>query len=158
LEKFRSQLEQLALPAARIRTSAGDPGLTESKFGGQPFTPAGFEWPFVVEERKKGFFRKSIEAVQRPLTFLAQVNFAEIAVQCPELYELEWGMPSNGLFQVFYDLEAMPWGFAGDDAHWKFIWHKTFDVARHRMVDGPSLPVQSTRMKFSPFLTLPDDA
>jgi len=71
---------------------------------------------------------------------------------------MDWGMPKEGLFQIFYDIERMPWGFKGDDAGWRFVWYPSFDAARHQSVEGPSCPERARRMLFSPVLTLPDDA
>ena len=74
-----------------------------SKFGGCPDLPAGVEW-----------FRTNADI---PMSFVAQINFAEAAP-----YDLENKLPKNGLLYFFYDCspEGMPWGFDPEDADgWK---------------------------------------
>ena len=78
-----------------------------SKFGGCPDLPAGVEW-----------FRTGADI---PMSFVAQVNFAEAAP-----YDLEHKLPKNGMLYFFYDCspDGMPWGFDPENADgWKVYFH-----------------------------------
>jgi uncharacterized protein YwqG len=63
-----------------------------SKLGGDPDLPGNVSWP--------------LRAGREPLTFLAQVNLAELS-KCGSGLPL----PDDGLLSFFYDAETQPWGF-----------------------------------------------
>lgn len=65
--------------------------LGASRLGGAPDLPAGAEWP-VWEGR--------------PLSFLAQLNLAELAG-----FPAAAALPAAGLLSFFYDAQEQPWGF-----------------------------------------------
>lgn len=78
-----------------------------SKFGGCPDLPAGVEW-----------FRTEADI---PMSFVAQINFAETAP-----YDLEHKLPNHGMLYFFYDCspDGMPWGFDPEDADgWKVYFY-----------------------------------
>ena len=78
-----------------------------SKFGGCPDLPAGVEW-----------FRTEADT---PMSFVAQINFAEAAP-----FDLERKLPKQGMLYFFYDCspDGMPWGFDPEDADgWKVYFH-----------------------------------
>lgn len=75
-----------------------------SKFGGKPAVPAGFEWPRFEEENYDG------ETVNRPLSFLCQINLEEICA-----YDKDNLLPKKGLLLFFYEQETMCWGFDPKD-------------------------------------------
>lgn len=139
LEKYRAALEPLARVSSRLVPVSGSPGVKESKFGGEPFMPAGFQWP------------KSAEG--EPLAFLMQVNFAEAHAACPDL-----DLPPTGLFQVFYDFDEQPWGGnLVDKKAWRFYWYPDIDATEH--VGGEvqrAEPSEGKAILFEPILTVPD--
>ncbi len=58
-------------PAIRVEATPAETALSPytSKFGGTPFTPAGFVWP--------------VNPSGQPMHFVGQVNFAEVLAQAP---------------------------------------------------------------------------
>lgn len=66
-----------------------------SKFGGSPDLPGDVDW-----------FRTQLTDI--PMSFIAQVNFAEVSP-----FDLEHRLPERGMLYFFYDcsLDGMPWGF-----------------------------------------------
>lgn len=75
-----------------------------SKFGGMPDLPQDMPWPYTGKN-------------QIPMSFVAQVNFAEAAP-----YDLEHKLPDRGMLYFFYDCskDGMPWGFDPADCDgWK---------------------------------------
>ena len=79
-----------------------------SKFGGLPDLPDGVEW-----------FRTMKSDI--PMSFIAQVNFAEISP-----YDTEHKLPEQGMLYFFYDCspDGMPWGFDPEDADgWKVYFY-----------------------------------
>ncbi|CAM4454901.1 DUF1963 domain-containing protein [Deinococcus marmoris] len=78
LTPYRAALEASVRPYVRLRGSPGPVRPWESKLGGLPYRPAGFEWS---RSRTNG----------RALTFLAQLNLAEL----PHLD----GFPTGGIVQ-----------------------------------------------------------
>ncbi|MEM9200369.1 MAG: DUF1963 domain-containing protein [Actinomycetota bacterium] len=141
---------QLATPdrLARVHTACGDPSSpsiairasgarvemdpTTSRFGGEPYQPGGFELPDPP----------AVEAGQDPvLTFLAQVNLAEVHTQISDWPDGLDRLPSHGIVQIWQlrttdGDEAIVHG----DQHWAHaVWIPTVDPARHR----PHTPVAS---------------
>lgn len=81
---------------------AAAPVLTgRSKIGGQPDLPADFVWPYY-----EGVGYLDEEAVNRPLTFMAQINLAEAAE-----FDKEGLLPKTGLLSFFYEMVTEKWGF-----------------------------------------------
>jgi len=99
LEPWRVQLEASEQPVLRLRGDVqGLPRRWGSKLGGVPYRPLGAPWPIT----KKGDY---------PLSFLAQLNFAELNPGGQHLPDF----PSEGLLQffvlddMFYGAEDEPW-------------------------------------------------
>ena len=76
-----------------------------SKFGGRPAVPAGFEWPRFEGENFDG------EVASRPLSFLCQIDLAEV-----HKYDKDNLLPERGLMLFFYEQNTMCWGFDPSDA------------------------------------------
>ncbi|MDE7229319.1 MAG: DUF1963 domain-containing protein [Oscillospiraceae bacterium] len=76
-----------------------------SKFGGAPDVPKGFEWPYF---ESTGY--NDDEPKNRPLSFLAQFDLAEISK-----HDTEGLLPKSGVLSFFYDCETTPWGFDPKD-------------------------------------------
>lgn len=89
LEVYRDKIEATIQPYIEIKLTDNDkPTWWQSKFGGLPYLPKGFEYP------------KSINGDY--LYLLAQINFAEV----PHLE----GFPDKGILQ-FYIYDRKLWGF-----------------------------------------------
>lgn len=133
-------LARLAEPSFRIsaeRAAVEALPAGASRFGGAPDLPAGLAWP---------------ERDGRPLTFLAQIDLAE--VRAPDL-------PAAGWLLFFYDAVEQPWGFDPKDAGGARVVH--VDAARgalsrrpHPQVDPAGGPFACCRLTFAPALDLPD--
>jgi uncharacterized protein YwqG len=79
-----------------------------SKFGGLPDLPVGEPWPIRLPYQypKTRCLPVSVNYEEEaPLTFLAQINLAEVGK-----YPLDLGLPSEGLLQFFYDAQIQPRG------------------------------------------------
>lgn len=79
-----------------------------SKLGGKPDLPKGMRW---VRNKNN----------QKPLSFVAQINFAEI-----HAYDLDHQLPDHGILYLFYDFnaDALPWGYdPKDNAEFQVIYH-----------------------------------
>ncbi len=68
----------------------------QSKFGGTPDVSKNFEWP--------------LSADGSPLSFLAQINCAEIAH-----LDTEHLLPTSGILYFFYELSKMEWNVEGNE-------------------------------------------
>lgn len=95
---------KLLKESARLKTERAPESairIGQSKFGGWPDVPLGFQWP-----RLNG----------RPLAFLLQLNCGDIRAAAPTL-----PVPEQGLISVFYDVEKQPWGFDPKDGESKQV-------------------------------------
>ncbi len=72
----------------------------KSKFGGKPAVPSDFIWPRFESADYNG------EIANRPLSFLCQINLAEI-----QAYDREKLLPQKGMLLFFYEQETMCWGY-----------------------------------------------
>ena len=107
--------ERSATPFARTRLTPAATSPTESKVGGMPYTPEGFVWP---TDGTEGF-------EERPLAFLAQVNFAEL----PPLE----GFPREGIAQ-FYISDGEHYGLDFEQP----TRQRGFRVVFHERTDAPN--------------------
>ncbi len=73
----------------------------ETKLGGKPFLPAGFEWPVFTDKN---------EGITRPLSFFCQVNLKDIAP-----LDKDQMLPDHGMLYFFYECASFCWGFDPDD-------------------------------------------
>lgn len=102
LDAYFETLAPLAKNSIRIVLDVqGDENIPigVSKFGGCPDLPAEVEW-----------FRTGSGT---PMTFLAQINFAETVA-----YDLDNKLPKYGTLYIFYDCsdDGIPWGFDPEDS------------------------------------------
>lgn len=79
--------------------------LGGSKFGGQPHLPKDFQWPMFSTAT---YDDKQVR--ERPLSFLMQINLAEIVP-----YDRDGLLPSTGMLYFFYELDSQRWGFDPED-------------------------------------------
>ncbi|MBO0823759.1 MAG: DUF1963 domain-containing protein [Actinobacteria bacterium] len=93
LGRFANALIQMTRSSIRLIADRTVPTETmnTSRLGGMPDLPATTHWP--TNDGK-------------PLSFIAQVNLAEVAP-----YDLEAVLPKDGLLSFFYEAVAQPWGF-----------------------------------------------
>jgi uncharacterized protein YwqG len=78
-------------------------------------------------------------AEARPLSFVAQLNLAQIHGTSP----LDPDIPDTGRLLFFYDAQQQPWGFSpGDAAGWKLLYDTTTPAALMRTMP-PSGPGQA---------------
>ena len=87
-----------------VTLTAEKPKENESKFGGKPYLPANFSWPYYNGEDYDGI-KKS-----RPLSFLAQIDLSET-----HPFDNDGKLPDRGMLYFFYETETMKWGFSPDD-------------------------------------------
>lgn len=111
--------------------------LGVTKIGGKPDLPQGLEWPWrpaypedancMASFRERAartvddwgtseyrmeiceYAKRELYAVENvfPLSFIAQINFAEIWAAG----EMDEDLPREGMLFLFYDLCVQPWGF-----------------------------------------------
>ncbi|HEY7181876.1 MAG TPA: YwqG family protein [Blastocatellia bacterium] len=140
--KLRLLAESAFSPATRIQvTGQMELPPETSKFGGLPFTPEEFKWP--------------VNPAGRLMEFIGQINFAEVVSQAPSFSEV---LPSHGIFQFFYDLEELVWGFDPNHQNfWRFIWHPSPHSLRSIPCrEGGSSSQRVHAISFQEKVTLPD--
>jgi uncharacterized protein YwqG len=85
-----------------------------TKLGGLPDLPVGAAWPIRPAYSYPQSMHDRIDGPTRtpkPLSFLAQINLADVASQGCNL-----PLPDAGLLLFFYDAETQPWGFDPHDS------------------------------------------
>ena len=78
--------------------------LGATRFGGKPDVPPDFVWPTYEGESYDHVVK------DRPLTFLAQFNCAELAQ-----FDKEHLLPDHGLLSFFYETDTQCWGYDPND-------------------------------------------
>jgi uncharacterized protein YwqG len=93
LGRFADSLVEMARPSVRLVADSAAPVIDRSsRLGGSPDLPPSMEWPGKESS---------------PLSFIAQVNLADVAP-----YESEGLLPPDGLLSFFYDAVTQDaWGF-----------------------------------------------
>ena len=103
----RFKLLELARPSVRLiarRTAHAPSGLGESRIGGTPDVPLGFEWPRWTPSKDLYEFRQPwMSDSPVPLGFIAQIDLSAI----PRLDE---ALPDSGWLYFFYDRNCEPSG------------------------------------------------
>ena len=118
----RLQRNEISVTACR---SQKDEKANRSKIGGIPTLPADFEWPRFEAENYDG------ETANRPLSFLCQINLAEI-----HSFDKENLLPKSGLLSFFYEQESMRWGFDPDDEGCARVYYFE-DISKLAEADSP---------------------
>ena len=110
-ELITEELKKLARPEINIDIVDGTvPSPISSKLGGKPVVPAGFKWPtFQIK-----WLDYEGEEINRPLSFLAQINLEEV-----KQYDKENLLPATGILSFFYCFEYNNEGgfLDGPDSH-----------------------------------------
>ena len=106
-------LMKYALPTARM-TFADDVDIAigASKYGGDADVPEGFAWPFATADRS----RKPV-GLRYPLTFVAQINFAEVS----PLLNADSIWPKDGTLVFFFDSVCAPAGEVAKTQYESFL-------------------------------------
>nr|WP_295973117.1 YwqG family protein [uncultured Bacillus sp.] len=106
LEPYREQIEKTVKPVVRIKAVRGETTPYESKFGGYPYMPKGFEHP----RDKEG----------NPMVLFAQINFTEVPHIDP--------MPEKGILQIFLSPYDDVYGLDFDDPtnqeNFRIVYHR----------------------------------
>ncbi|HEX8326682.1 MAG TPA: YwqG family protein [Hymenobacter sp.] len=124
-----------AAPAAPLPAGA-------SRLGGAPDLPAGVAWPAWEG---------------RPLSFLAQLNLAELAA-----FPTAAALPADGLLSFFYDAQEQPWGYnPADRGRAAVLYHEAAaTLAPHLLPEGLSAEAYTAfpvaPLIFAAEMTLPD--
>ena len=115
-EAVRSSVHIIPEPAGDERIPIG-----ASKMGGLPDLPKGVDW-----------FRQELTDI--PLSFICQINFAEV-----KPYDAEDRLPVNGILYVFYDcsMYGMPWGFDPRDSDGKVVYYYDGDLSQLERKEAP---------------------
>jgi uncharacterized protein YwqG len=136
----------------------GKPGA--SRFGGAPDVPPNFEWPRSAYQERWGT-RPNGEPYQlreeggTPLTFVAQLNLAELHPHLPDTTLL----PSRGLLSLFFDRREMPLGDDPDDpSGWRLFYFDTVDTLTAKTAPhAAGNPLKSCPIEPRRWLSLPAD-
>ena len=75
--------------------------LNISKFGGCPYLPNSFKWPT---------FTSYEDGINRPLSFICQVNLEQFS-----LFDKDSVLPNKGMLYLFYECESLFWGLDPKD-------------------------------------------
>ena len=128
--------------------SAGDEQIAigASKMGGLPDLPKTVDW-----------FRQG--HTNTPLSFICQINFAEV-----KPYDNEGKLPASGILYFFYDcsMDGMPWGFDPKDINEKVVYYYDGDLADLERKEAPNdieengCVFEAAELRFETALDLPD--
>lgn len=102
-------------------------GLGATKVGGFPDLPEGAAWP--RGEGRGGPLPPGVPPRRgRPLSFLAQVNLAEVATVSPTDF-----LPREGILHFFYDALGQPWGYdPADRGAWRVLLSPVGPLSRRK--------------------------
>lgn len=89
----------------QIGDAAVEAGVGATRFGGRPDVPADFVWPVF-----RTATYEDDEEKDRPLTFLAQFQCAELAA-----WDVAGLLPKTGLLSFFYEMDSERWGYDPQD-------------------------------------------
>jgi uncharacterized protein YwqG len=106
-------LPQIARPAVRLVTRQvpqAQFSLGESRIGGTPDVPRGFEWPrwLPSKQRDDKFGQPWHPNVAAPLGFIAQIDLSAVP-------KVDDSLPNSGWLYFFYDRYCETWGFDPSD-------------------------------------------
>ena len=102
---MKEKLESLGRNSIQLKIARKETyKLGATRFGGQPDVPPDFVWPTYEGESYDNVVK------DRPLTFLAQFNCAELAQ-----FDKEHLLPDHGLLSFFYETDTQCWGYDPND-------------------------------------------
>ena len=132
-------LAPFARRAVYMELEEGDCDTGMSKMGGEPDLPAGMEWP------------RTEEGI--PLSFIAQINFAEVYP-----HDMGTELPEKGMLWFFYDCsdEGMPWGFDPEDSDgWRVFFRENAELERIEAPDNLEVSFTEASIAFESRMDLP---
>ena len=95
---IKEKLESLGRNSIQLKIAGKETHkLGATRFGGKPDVPSDFVWPTYEGESYDHVVK------DRPLTFLAQFNCAELAQ-----FDKEHLLPDHGLLSFFYETVPLP--------------------------------------------------
>lgn len=106
LSPHKGYIDSIIKPSVDISFSSDEANDYESRFGGAPLVPKGFEWPI----HEAGEYR-----------FLGQINFSEIK-DCSD------NLPKSGILSLFYAYDEDGEIFWGDDGYESGALFKLFSL------------------------------
>ena len=98
----------------------------QTKIGGKPDLPPDFEWSYYEGEDFNGVIEN------RPLSFIAQINCAEI-----KPYDKDDLLPNTGMLYFFYELGTMTWGYSPEDKGSVRVFYYDGDLSLLKQTDFP---------------------
>ena len=102
---IKEKLESLGRNSIQLKIARKETyKLGATRFGGKPDVPPDFVWPTYEGESYDHVVK------DRPLTFLAQFNCAELAQ-----FDKEHLLPDHGLLSFFYETDTQCWGYDPKD-------------------------------------------
>lgn len=123
LERFAQQHYQNAI-AFILSDEKAEP--LKTKIGGKPDLPPDFKWYYYEGEDFSGV-KKS-----RPLSFMAQVNCAEV-----KPLDKDNLLPETGMLYFFYELETMEWGYSPEHKDSARVFYYDGDMSQLRQTEFP---------------------
>lgn len=142
-QRLPARMQRCLRPSLRIATmpaAVGALAIGESRIGGIPDLPRGFEWP-------------TFDGL--PLSFIAQFDLRELQGS-----ELDIPLPTSGNLAFFYDSEQRTWGFDPKDRGSAVVAY-FLDPAEDLVRTSPPSTLggdgcfSACRVEFTPEVTLP---
>lgn len=150
--KLKEQIEALCKNKIHMKicTSQKDVPIGQSKFGGKPHLPKGFQWYYYEGE---GINKK---VKNRPLSFLAQINCREI-----HSFDKDKLLPDEGILYFFYELDTMSWGYDPKDVGSARVYYFSGSEKELTVTEFPEDLEEDYKMpelaiEFSSVISLPD--
>lgn len=104
--ELHQMMEEMKKNRIRLKIAGhANQGIGVTKFGGTPDVPKDFEWPYYFGTSLLDDVEKN-----RPLSFLAQINCAELAK-----FDEDGILPNTGLLSFFYEEATAKWGYDPED-------------------------------------------
>jgi uncharacterized protein YwqG/GNAT superfamily N-acetyltransferase len=155
-----SDLVPLARPSVRLvtqRVPYARIGVGESRIGGVPDVPLGFEWPRWTPSKQQvdKYGQPWHPDGPAPLGFIAQIDLSAVP-------RVDDTLPSSGWLYFFYDRYCEPWGYDPADRGCCRVIYSHPDRASLVRAQPPSdadpeHTAHSCLVEARPELTLPDD-
>jgi len=116
--KYFDQLEPYFRNTIRLYQTESENNIAigQTKIGGKPDLPKDTAWVRetnvveTTEKRRLIFSGKKQETVTKSLSFIAQINLAEVAP-----FDRDKLLPNSGMLYFFYSAEQEAWGFDYED-------------------------------------------
>ncbi len=152
-------IESLAVPSLRLVTQPVPYArleLGESRIGGVPDTPPGFEWPrWTPPPKQADKFGTPGPDAPIPLGFIAQIDLAAVP-------QIDVALPTSGWLYFFYDRYCEPWGYDPADRGCCRLLYVDSDRSTLVRADKPAdlepeHIAELCALEISPELTIPDD-